>query len=78
MGCHGLAGGPFGGLAEERELGGDVGADGVLEGDDFVQDPESVLAHFFAGEDFGQVGRKVQSELHGPSRDGDAQSPEGH
>lgn len=52
----GQPGGPFGGFAEVGELGDDVGADGILEGDDFVQDPERVLAHFFAGEQFGQVG----------------------
>ena len=54
------------------EFGGDVRADGGLEGDDVVQDAEGVLTHFFAGEEFGQVGGEVQTELQGPGRDGDA------
>lgn len=44
------AGGPFDGFAEVGDFGGDVGADSGLEWDDVVENSQSVLAHFLAGE----------------------------
>jgi hypothetical protein len=65
-------GGPFGGFAEVGELGGDVGANGVLKRDDVVEDAEGVLAHFLASKEFGRGGGEVEAELDGAGRDGDA------
>ena len=56
-------GGPFGGLAEVRQLGGDIGANGGMEGDGLFQAPEGVFAHFFAGEKFRRCLGEVQAEL---------------
>jgi hypothetical protein len=36
----GQAGGPFDGSAKVREFGGNVGADGSLEGDDVVENAQ--------------------------------------
>ena len=69
VGSGGEPRGPFGGLAEVGELGGDVGVDRGLEGDDVVQNAEGVLAHFFAGEEFGWFCSKVEAELKRVGRD---------
>jgi hypothetical protein len=55
------------------EFGGDVGADGGLEGDDVVEDAQGVFAHFFAGEEFRWRFGEVQTELNffGGDRDAD-------
>jgi len=45
------------------QLGGDVGADGCLEGDDVVQNAEGVLARFFAGEELGRRCGEVEASL---------------
>jgi hypothetical protein len=52
-------------MVSRTRFGGDVGANGVLEGGDFVQCPEGVLAHLLAGEEFGEIGGKVQVKRQG-------------
>jgi hypothetical protein len=74
IGCllgSGQAGSPFGGLAEVGNLGGDIGANGGLEGDDIVQNAQSVLTHFFASKQFREPLGKVKTELNGVGWDGD-------
>jgi len=66
------AGGPLGGFADVRKLGGDVGANGGLEGDDVVQDAEGVFAHFLAGEKLRQGRGEVEAELESVRRDRNA------
>jgi hypothetical protein len=46
-----------------RQLGGDIGANGGMEGDGLFQAPEGVFAHFFAGEKFRRCLGEVQAEL---------------
>ena len=67
------AGSPFNGFAEVGELCGDVGADGCLQRDYVVQNPEGVFAHFFAGEKLGQSRGEVQARLERVGWDGDAE-----
>jgi hypothetical protein len=54
------------------ELGGHVGADGGLEGDDVVQNTQGVFAHFFAGEKLAGFLGEVQAKLYGAGGNGDA------
>ena len=67
------AGSPFNGFAEVGELCGDVGADGCLQRDYVVQNPEGVFAHFFAGEKLGQGRGEVQARLERVGWDSDAE-----
>ena len=55
------------------ELCGDVGADGCLQRDYVVQNPEGVFAHFFAGEKLGQGRGEVQARLERVGWDSDAE-----
>ncbi len=65
------AGGPFGGLAEVGEFGGDIGANRRLERYDCVEDPDGVFTHLGAGEELrGPLG-EIEAELNGVGGNGD-------
>lgn len=65
-------GGPFDGGAEVGQLGGDVGAEAVVELPVFAQNTDGVFAHFLAGEKFGPGVGEVQAELDSLGGDRDA------
>jgi hypothetical protein len=52
--------GPFDGITNVREFGRNVGEDADTDFKAFTQDPQSILAHFLAGEQFGAESAKFK------------------
>ena len=62
--------GPLGGGADVWEFGGEVGEDAGADFQTLVEDPDGVLTHFLAGEEFRDGIPKIQTRL-------DTAAPEG-